>query len=145
MRWVQKSIAHYGGDPNNVTIFGQSAGSASCQLHTLSPLSRGLFHKAIMHSGAGHTGWATRDHIHDEIFEILGCKTSDLKGKREFLLRQRTEDIFDAYEEINRRYVSMFCSSKLKISFLKTKHTIFIASQWILHCRGHFRQIFPNY
>ncbi|XP_076286083.1 uncharacterized protein LOC143211880 [Lasioglossum baleicum] len=52
LKWVQKNIAKFGGDPNNVTIMGQSAGSSSVILHELSPQSKGLFHKSIGQSGA---------------------------------------------------------------------------------------------
>jgi hypothetical protein len=41
LRWVQKNIAKFGGDPNRVTIFGQSAGAASVHLHLMSPMSKG--------------------------------------------------------------------------------------------------------
>jgi para-nitrobenzyl esterase len=51
LRWVRDNIAEFGGDPDNVTIFGVSAGSASCSLHIASPLSRGLFQRAIASSG----------------------------------------------------------------------------------------------
>lgn len=47
LRWVRKNIAAFGGDPQLVTIFGQSAGSASVLFHMASPLSTGLFHRAI--------------------------------------------------------------------------------------------------
>ncbi len=53
IQWVHDNIAAFGGDPGNITIMGQSAGAMSVQQHCLSPLSDGLFHKAVMSSGGG--------------------------------------------------------------------------------------------
>jgi para-nitrobenzyl esterase len=53
LKWVKANIAGFGGDPGNVTIFGQSAGSQAVNLLCASPLARGLFEKAIGESGAG--------------------------------------------------------------------------------------------
>ncbi|MEY4509643.1 MAG: hypothetical protein RLZZ450_1765 [Pseudomonadota bacterium] len=51
LEWVKKNIAKFGGDPKNVTIFGESAGSLDVCYHIASAKSRGLFHKAISQSG----------------------------------------------------------------------------------------------
>lgn len=42
LKWIQKNIHNFGGDPNNVTIFGESAGSSSVHLLVLSPLTKGM-------------------------------------------------------------------------------------------------------
>jgi para-nitrobenzyl esterase len=52
LKWIKANIAAFGGDPDNITIFGQSAGAHSVGILMASPLARGLFHKAILESGA---------------------------------------------------------------------------------------------
>ena len=53
LKWVRNNIAQFGGDPDNVMIFGQSAGSRSVKFLSASPLARGLFNKAVVMSGGG--------------------------------------------------------------------------------------------
>ncbi|MBN2708112.1 MAG: carboxylesterase family protein [Calditrichaceae bacterium] len=51
LKWIQKNIAEFGGDPNKVTIFGESAGGIAVSMLCASPLAKGLFHGAISQSG----------------------------------------------------------------------------------------------
>ena len=51
LNWIHENIVNFRGDPGSVTIFGGSAGSFSVAMHILSPMSKGLFHKAILQSG----------------------------------------------------------------------------------------------
>ncbi len=55
LQWVQRNIAAFGGNPVNVTIFGESAGGGSVLTIMTSPMAKGLFHKAIIESGGGRT------------------------------------------------------------------------------------------
>lgn len=59
LRWVKDNISAFGGDPNNVTVFGNSSGAISVDLHMLSDHSNGLFHRAIIQSGFAHPECST--------------------------------------------------------------------------------------
>jgi para-nitrobenzyl esterase len=77
LKWVQRNIAAFGGDPKNITIFGESAGGVSVHTHLTSPLSRGLFQKAIIQSGGGRDGVLTgrpmrEDRPHELSAETIG-------------------------------------------------------------------------
>ena len=56
LRWVQRNVVAFGGDPRNVTVFGESAGGISVNALLTSPLAAGLFQKAVIESGAGRAG-----------------------------------------------------------------------------------------
>ena len=56
LKWVKKNIAQFGGDPDNVTVFGQSAGAGSVQALISSPLAKGYINRAIIQSGGGLGG-----------------------------------------------------------------------------------------
>ncbi|NWR45429.1 CEL lipase, partial [Regulus satrapa] len=80
--WVKRNIKAFGGDPDNITIFGESAGAASVSLQTLSPKNKGLFKRAISQSGVGVCSWAIqRDPLlwAKKVGEKLGCSTSNTK------------------------------------------------------------------
>lgn len=87
LQWVRNNIAAFGGDPENITLMGQSAGCMSAQELCLSPMARGLFKKAVLCSGAGldetfdgNIRMEENLAFGDGIMEELNCRTlSDLR------------------------------------------------------------------
>jgi para-nitrobenzyl esterase len=80
LRWVKANIARFGGDPDNVTIFGESGGGAKVSLLLGMPPAKGLFHRAIIQSGAGLNA-APRDYaqtLGGALTEVLGVKPGDV-------------------------------------------------------------------
>ncbi|CAG9863868.1 unnamed protein product [Phyllotreta striolata] len=76
LKWVQKNIHHFGGDASNVTVFGQSAGGASVHYLTLSKLTKGLFHKAIIQSGCVLNPWGRGRRNAADIAKGMGYETN---------------------------------------------------------------------
>lgn len=90
LQWIKKNISQFGGDPDNITIFGESAGGAIVHYLTISPLTKGLFHKAISQSGVVNNPWALNErdtsiNIGLQLAEKLGKATSDTDVAYKFL------------------------------------------------------------
>jgi para-nitrobenzyl esterase len=84
LRWVKDNIAQFGGDPDNVTIFGQSGGGGKVCTLTAMPSAQGLFHKAIVESGASvHLGSVADATVtRDKVLALLDMKSVDMDKLR---------------------------------------------------------------
>lgn len=109
LNWIKRNIAAFGGDPENITVMGQSAGAMSVQHLCMSPLAEGLVSKAVMCSGGGVSkmiepkGPDARYELWQEIMGKCGAKTLD-----EFRCVP-VEELFAAWQSIKVRSMGRGC------------------------------------
>ena len=103
-RWVKDNIADYGGDPNNITIFGESAGSFAVTLHAILPSNYGLFQRVIAESGSiiQDVAQVTDTNIaySFQIAMKLGCVNSSNQIDFPCLRTQSASAIFSTYNKV---------------------------------------------
>jgi para-nitrobenzyl esterase len=104
LQWLQENIGAFGGDPGNVTIFGQSAGAMSVQTLASSPLAKGLFSKAIMQSG-GSYGEGLHTDLPMQKAEELGTVLTDLLQVHslEELREVKAEKLLEIFPEFSEK------------------------------------------
>jgi para-nitrobenzyl esterase len=98
LQWVRDNIAEFGGDPDNVTIFGESAGGMSVGALLAMPSARGLFHKAIPQSGSCDTisSIARANRTAERVLSKLGVSAGDADAIRAIPVAQLLTGVFGA-------------------------------------------------
>ncbi|KAF7278413.1 hypothetical protein GWI33_008449 [Rhynchophorus ferrugineus] len=109
LKWVQKNIQYFGGDSEKVTIFGQSAGSASVAYQLLSPQSKGLYRAAILESGSALSPWAYQRYAKNISYLTAKYIDADFNGSNseellDFLMAVPASSIDKASATLNSEY-----------------------------------------
>lgn len=100
LKWITKNIDKFGGDPNKITIFGESAGAGATHLHMISPMSRDMFQRGISQSGSGLALWAiapaeeAKEHAH-KLATLLECPITSSQAMLECLQKVKPYRIVD--------------------------------------------------
>lgn len=98
LKWVKENIKSFGGDPNSVTIFGHSAGGMSVSHLMVSPMAKGLFHKAVAMSGSATTYFKTENQDWTKkLAKDSGCQTEKADEMLSCLREQPWEKLINDY------------------------------------------------
>ncbi|XP_076348081.1 neuroligin-4, X-linked-like isoform X1 [Tachypleus tridentatus] len=103
LHWIQENIDGFGGDPRNVTIFGQGYGAACANILMITPMAKDLFHRVILQSGSVFSPWAiAKDSLFyaRQVAKKLNCPTSIDTSTIECLRHRPLQKILDVYIEI---------------------------------------------
>lgn len=110
LEWVKNNIANFGGDPNNVTIIGQSGGGAKVTSLMNMPAAKGLFHKAVALSGTSLTG------VNKEYAEKLGLKVMEEAGLKPGEIEKLQQIPWREYIDITTRAVEKMADEAKKMN-----------------------------
>ncbi|CAH1284621.1 unnamed protein product [Diabrotica balteata] len=102
LKWVKRNIKNFGGDPDNVTIFGQSAGAASVEYLVASPAAKGFFHRAIFQSGSVGSFWAPGQRFAKSLLQFLGKGSLSDKEALQYFKSLSARELYDVMDNFTK-------------------------------------------
>ena len=144
LRWVRDNIRAYGADPENVTIFGESAGATSVTSIIAAPSANGLYHRAIVHSGV--PVFAPPVDFRDQLAGILGIQTDQLVSTLEAMSTTEISDLLSnnlqgqfggtidgavATDRMTRRSKNLRCLSSSVAIKMKARFSLYSRQRWL--------------
>lgn len=112
LKWLRLHISRFGGDPSSITLLGYGAGGFSITLHLVSPMSRNLFHKAIIMSGSATGQWDFPNHqmhLAKRQAHLLQCPTGNLTNIMKCLMQVK---------KVPYIFLSLSCNSLSDVAFV---------------------------
>ncbi|KAK7498999.1 hypothetical protein BaRGS_00009808 [Batillaria attramentaria] len=105
LRWVHQNVDNFGGSPDSITIFGESAGAASVGFHLMSPLSMDYFSRAIMQSSSPLVDWGVTSNSKalrrsQDVAELVGCPAESASGMVECLRSKDAQNLTDTMWQV---------------------------------------------
>nr|AQY62723.1 carboxylesterase [Cnaphalocrocis medinalis] len=134
LKWVKDNIKKFGGDPDNITIMGQSAGSVSVTYHMMSPMSKDLFKRAIALSGTPFTDWAQPFYARERAFKLgklLGFNTRNDTELLEFLQSVDVKKLTNTKPEIISQEINWYIPTRM-YAFVPVAETDFGQERYLV-------------
>ncbi|CAM1332683.1 Ces3 (predicted), partial [Pycnogonum litorale] len=104
LHWIEQNIGNIGGDTSNITIIGHGSGAAFVHILMLSPVAKGLFHRAIMQSGAASSAMTMTSNPMEQMMilaKYIGCSSGNNKAIIKCLRKQNARSLLDAARSLD--------------------------------------------
>ncbi|XP_072937342.1 venom carboxylesterase-6-like [Epargyreus clarus] len=144
LRWIRQNIAQFGGNPDNITLFGHGSGAAAVDLVSLSPMSNNLINKVIAQSGTALAPWAvTRDNIKYavDVAEALGHEITTIEQLSEVFTRTSVAALIAVINELDLMDNSLAFAPCIEKESLEGSSPFLLKSPYDILVQGDFVNI----
>lgn len=144
LKWVKENIAQFGGDSDNVSLFGHGSGAAAVDLVSLSPMAKNLVHKVIAQSGTALSPWAvTRDNLKYaiKVAEGLGHTITNIQSLTDAFKRSSVAALMAVINELDLTDNSLAFSPCIEKDVLENGEPFLTKSPYTILSEGSYQKI----